>query len=418
MNNLKTKAVKELGNLTIILICIGTLLSGCASTQPSTVTIPSITSDKGHPVQPHKNIFVFLDGTANDEKSATNVWRLNYLIKKDKNPQTVTIYIKGVGVDQSKSKVIFGKILGKDMQKRILEGYDFIAQQYHSGDDVYIFGFSRGAHTARALAGFIAYAGVPVAPNGGIEAWKKILKLTKKKKDQDYLNQWTQWKPEQAPLLAKEIKDKLNFDMQTAEIKFLGIWDTVPGSQLKNYGECKELLGIKKRLFDEGERYKTDSYPPIRYIAHAVSLDEKRSEFKPLLLCPPINSGSSSSTLKEVWFSGAHSDVGGGYDDCNGLSGISLNWMIEKLAKNYKFTAPLESIKVKENVNVKGLAHWSIGDFPGNINSRCEDRIPPKNPEIHPSVEERKNSAPVVPVRIKGKIEKKKYPLNCSDVKL
>ena len=92
--------------------------------------------------------------------------------------------------------------------------------------------------------------------------------------------------------------------------------------------------------------------------------------------------------------------------------------MIDELAKNYKFNVPLESLKVTENVNAKGLAHWSIGDSPANTGSECEDRIPPSNAEIHHSVEERKNPAPVVPVRIKDKTEKKKYPLNCSDVKL
>lgn len=413
MNSLKTKTVEAFGKLSIMLIfvCIGTMLSGCASTQLQN----DINTDKGHSVQPHKNIFVFLDGTANSPESKTNVWRLYELIdKKYKDPQTVAKYLEGVG---SINNPLSGAVLGHGMEDNILKGYDFIAQNYHSGDDVYIFGFSRGAHTARALAGFIAYAGVPVVSNGGIKAWNKILELTKDKIDEDYLDQWSQWKPEQAPLLAKDIKDELNFDMQTAEIKFLGVWDTVPGSQLKDYDNCKENIGFLKTYFywlpmiSKGDRYKSDSYPAIRNIAHAVSLDEKRSEFKPLLLCPPINSGSS--TLKEVWFSGAHADVGGGYVDSNELSGISLNWMIDELAKNYKFNVPLDSLKVKENV--KGLAHWSIGDKPANIGSECEDRIPPNNVEIHHSVEERKNSAPV---RIKGKNMEKKYPLNCSDVKL
>ena len=74
---------------------------------------------------------------------------------------------------------------------------------------------------------------------------------------------------------------------------------------------------------DKGERYKTDSYPPIRHMAHAVSLDEKRSKFTPLLLCQAIN--PTYTEINEVWFPGAHSDVGGGYQDSLELSNISLS---------------------------------------------------------------------------------------------
>lgn len=207
--------------------------------------------------------------------------------------------------------------------------------------------------------------------------------------------------------------------MQPAEIKFLGVWDTVPGSSFKKYGYCKEHKGFVKKYFywlipgvDKGERYKTDSYPPIRQIAHAVSLDEKRSMFQPVLLCPAIN--ANVTKLDEVWFPGAHADVGGGYDDSDELPGISLQWMLKMLAENYEFRSQPPSI----NASAIGLAHWSIGDEPANFRSDCVDREIPAGATIDRSFDERRN-AKEVPIRVydktehRHKTEKKPYPLQC-----
>jgi len=366
----------------------------------------------------NKNIFVFLDGTENEPQSYTNIWRLYELITDDNNPQMTAIYIEGVG--SNNEAPVSGAILGRGMENRMLKGYKFIIQNYKPNDNIYIFGFSRGAHQARSLAGFIAYAGIPVISNENDEDLIKIgndlLDLTKKKKDEDYADKWKLWKPKQQPLLSKEIKDSLNIKMQTAEINFLGIWDTVPGSSFKTYRDCKEKIGfLKKNLFwvpviDKGDRYKSDSYPAIRQIAHAVALDEKRSKFRTLLICKPIN--PKYTKLNEVWFPGAHADVGGGYKDFDGnpeldLPGISLNWMIDLLAQSYKFKI---IPKVKENA--KGLAHHSIDDFPANIGSYCEDRILPDRAIIHPSFEDRKKSSPV-PIIKDGKRKFLSYPIKC-----
>lgn len=182
------------------------------------------------------------------------------------------------------------------MEPRILKAYEFISANYKPGDHIYLFGFSRGAHQARALAGLISYAGVPVTTAKDshylMDLGNSIIELAKKKSDVDYLETWRLWKPGLPHPMTSEIKEKLEIEMQIAEVEFLGVWDTVPGSSLKRYKICKEHKGfIKKYLYlfipgvDSGERYKSDSYPPIRRIAHAVSLDEKRSKFSPLLIC-------------------------------------------------------------------------------------------------------------------------------------
>ena len=158
---------------------LGILISGCASRPAADecearyearvdIPLPTIHHLPGDRSK-HKSIFVFLDGTENGPESGTNVWRLYDLIRKNNDPQTAAAYFKGVGsaadpLDTRHRGEVEGLLelaLGKGMQERILKGYAFIASYYNPGDDIYIFGFSRGAHQARSLAGLLAYAGVP-----------------------------------------------------------------------------------------------------------------------------------------------------------------------------------------------------------------------------------------------------------------
>jgi len=363
----------------------------------------------------NKNIFIFFDGTANNPQSETNVWRLYQLIHKNNDLQTVAMYIEGVG--SVEAAPIVDAALGHGMEPRILRAYDFISQNYKSGDKVFIFGFSRGAHQARAFAGLLSYTGIPVdhvRDKNPYQIPNQIIELVKKKSDKDYKGIWLSWKPGQKPPLVDEIETKLDIRTQAVDIQLLGLWDTVPGSSLKNYGICKEQKGfIKKYLYwlipgiDKGERYKTDSYPNIYHIVHAVSVDEKRSKFLPLLICPAIN--SRHTRIDEAWFPGAHADVGGGYQDSSELAGISLNWMIEFLSDYYFFKHKPEILW-----HPNSLGHWSITDFPANIGSICIDRKIPENAVIHQSYYLRSDFEKS-PVLVDGQKRLIKYPMLCSD---
>lgn len=356
-----------------------------------------------------KSIFVFLDGTSNDKNSATNVWKLYQSITKNNDPQMTAYYIEGVGTAR---KPIIMAALGLGQEARILRGYEFIMQEYRPGDKVYLFGFSRGAHEARALAGLIAYAGVPSGNNQARPIGNKILELIQEKEDEDYVDAWKSWKVGDLPLLANEIREELNVSVQSAEVDFLGVWDTVPGSSFKTYtGGCKEDIGwLKRNLYwlpwiDRGERYKTGTYPPIRHLAHALAIDEKRSKFAPNFLCAPI---SDYSKIEEVWFPGAHADVGGGYKDSDGLPGLSLNWMIDLLTGVYKFNEPIPH----EVEDPNGLAHWSYGDIPAIAAGECKDRTVPSNAVLHPSINLRKQS-PQERIVVNDSPTKRDYPTRC-----
>lgn len=404
--------------LLIVGVILSAVISGCT---PLTTKWPD-TATSLHATNQPKSIFVFLDGTANNPKSATNVWRLFKIISSQNDPLTTGIYIEGVGATNG---LAIQKMLGLGMEDRILKGYAFLAENYTLGDKIYIFGFSRGAFEARALAGLLAYSGLPKLSGDDKSHLKKIgnriLELTKNKNDCAYVGKWSTWASGDAPLLAQEIDESLGLKVQGVEVEFLGVWDTVPGSFWKDYDTCKE-----KPNRSDGDRYKTDTYPAIREIAHAVSIDEKRSKFKPVLVCPPIVNPNPTH-VDEVWFPGAHSDVGGGYENPKeypklssvDLPNISLNWMLGLLNDRYPFKkAVVPALPGKAN----GLAHWSVGDFPGNLRSVCIDReqqLEQLDPEAFKKIQKDKSyndrtEVVAVPIEKDGKIDETLgYPIVC-----
>lgn len=392
------------------------LVSGCSTFfsdgDESPMEVPTETYARIQDPDASKNIFIFFDGTANDATSKTNVWRLFKALPENKDQQLLTKYIAGVGTTDSEP--LTGPALGRGMEERILIAYEFISKVHNNGDRIYIFGFSRGAHQARALAGLLSYAGVQVTPQQNSDTVRyeanSIIDFLKDKNDEDYKTQWADWTPGNPPLVAGEIKEKYKLDMRSVEIDFLGVWDTVPGSFFKKYLVCKEKIGFFKRNFhwipgiSKGHRYKSDSYPPIHNLAHAVSIDERRSKFTPILLCPAID--SEKTKIHESWFPGAHADVGGGYDDSKfELPNISLSWMVDQLNDVYT-----PRIHTEFQGKADGLAHWSMGDSPANTGSECVDRKIPEGANIHVSFEQRKLSAPVR-IRRSGKISPESYPL-------
>lgn len=397
----------------IVLFVLSCFVVGCVS--PSAFKKSEISKDES------KSIFVLMDGTGNNEQVPTNVYRLYDGITKKNDNKTAWIYIEGVGNASDPIGSISGQAAGFGLEANVLQGYRFLINQYKLGDRIYIFGFSRGAHSARSLAGLISYAGIPkikpgqdesifdkLSVNSGYVFGNKILEKTKKELDIKHVNDWKTWDASKPPIMTKILKteiDKIkdnNIEIQPAEIEFLGVWDTVPGSQGidyfddgKNYLVCKQ----DKDSTDDKERYKIDSYPPIHHIAHAVSMDENRKEFSPLFLCSKeINKDSvhnpERTKLDEVAFPGVHADVGGGYGHQNHqLPDVSLKWMIEQLKPHYDSPEFYEYINGKINPDPEGLGDLSVSKLiKGDIHFPCLDRKLPNNIVYHESVKMRKAS--------------------------
>ena len=401
-----------------------------------------------------KDIFVFLDGTATKKATRSNVWRMFEALRSERNPNTRSIYIEGVGAS---SALLTGTVLGRGMEIRVSKAYRYIAKSYEPGDRIFIYGYSRGAHQARALAGLISYAGI-IQPTASEIVAKKdtilrskansVIEFVKDQKD-DY-SLWANWNGENP--LRKQIQKKINerynpdgpdeISMRPAEIHFLGLWDNAPGSMFKSFSSGKSGITLKhpvtgvqaeapcKEDVDttQPERYKLDSYPAIKKIVHAVAVEEKRSHFSEVLVCKAMD--ESKTIVKQQWFPGSHGDVGGGYSDDNtridghfydSLSTNALNWMAIETAETsvawqgYTF----RNIDINRKVSAKALAHLSITDFPKNFASKCIDRALPVDPEYYSEIHLQRAGLETAPIKISKRKVKKDlaYPVLCGDWK-
>ncbi|PHR19479.1 MAG: hypothetical protein COA41_07325 [Sphingopyxis sp.] len=248
-----------------------------------------------------KNIVICLDGTTNQYgDNNTNVVRLYSLLEK--NDQQITYYDPGVGTmpaPTARSKLakrwskLKGKMVGAGLFPNIEEAYHFLMNNYDDGDDVYVFGFSRGAYTARALAALIAKCGLLDRGNENLVHYlMDIFRFEKR------------WHVHRG--FRKTFSRK-------CEIHTLGLWDTV-----KSVG----------RIYNPTVLEYTSNNPIVRNVYHAVAIDERRAFFRQNMW----GKARQSQQVKQVWFPGSHGDIGGGYP--NGESGpalISLDWMLKQV---------------------------------------------------------------------------------------
>src|SRR5208282_1163981 len=181
------------------------------------------------------------------------------------------------------------------------QGYTSIAHVYEQGDDIFLFGFSRGAFTARSLAGMIADCGLPVASpddnlvNAAFQAYRDKSQLP-------------------AFLAANKMID--------AQIKMVGVWDTVGALGIPAiFGGIAQSCGF----------LDTNLHPDVLNAYQALAIDERRQEFPPTLWTPPA-APVAGQVLEQVWFAGVHCDVGGGYPE-TGLSDTTYSWMLAKAMK-------------------------------------------------------------------------------------
>jgi uncharacterized protein (DUF2235 family) len=251
-----------------------------------------------------KNIVFCADGTWNHphnpamvEEADTNVYKLSQMIENS-SAQRV-FYDDGVGADGLAISRLLGGAFGEGLFQKVKEGYTAIAHVYKPGDRIFIFGFSRGAFTARSVSGMITACGLPT--NG----FHPRLVETAFSAYRD--------RERRAAILATLGE----FGLQVPRIQMLGVWDTVGA------------LGIPGALFGlEDQRYgflNTSLSPNVLNAFHALAIDERRREFQPTLWISPPTEGQ---TMEQIWFTGVHCDVGGGYADC-GLSQITLSWMLK-----------------------------------------------------------------------------------------
>ncbi len=285
-----------------------------------------------------KNIIVFSDGTGQEGgiDNNTNVYKLFNMVE-DRTENQITFYDRGLGTGLRK---ITGNISGMGISKNIYECYQFIFDNYIAGDNIFLFGFSRGATTVRSLSGFIHLFGIlPKSRPELIKQAYKIYRISdsrKRKKIADdfvarHHNQWT-------------------------KIKFLGVWDTVAalGLPFKRFGFLVDWFPFFRHKF-----HNLVLSESVVHARQALAIDDERRTFHPKIWEREIK---DYQTMKQVWFSGMHTDVGGGYLEQE-LSDIPLLWMLDEA-----ITAGLRIYQkhtVKINPDADGFMHDSRKGFPG-----------------------------------------------------
>jgi len=255
------------------------------------------------------NIVICADGTWNrpeedlEKDHATNVLKIARAIKpKLGDLKQHVFYDWGLGSYHSS---VSAGVTGSGIHKNILDGYRYIVQNYSLGDQIYLFGFSRGAYTVRALCGLINNCGIVKRADAKLiqKAWN-IYKRSQKK---------------YSPSGTESIAFRKAHCHASRSVHFVGVWDTV-GS----LGIPFSLLGL---LDSKDEFYDTKMGSNVNIARHALAIDEQRQDFEPTLWVP-----RQGVDLKQVWFSGVHTDVGGSYapDKKTGTvaSDVPLDWMI------------------------------------------------------------------------------------------
>lgn len=324
-----------------------------------------------------KRIAIFCDGTwntpdklENGKYCQTNVVKMaNALSTASKDGITQILYYDaGIGSEGNSLKRIFDGATGTGISENILQAYSFIISNYEKGDELFLFGFSRGAFTVRSLSGLIRNSG--------------ILKIENTDQVQRAYNLYRSRHPRYQPREIEATLFRKTFAVEeTTKIKFIGVWDTV--------GALGNPLFLKGIISQRNQFHDTELSSKISYAFHAISIDEKRKNFEASLWHQQPD--SKDQILEQVWFPGVHSDVGGGVpENETGLSDISLNWMLEKAQScNLKFDT------IKTDPNPLALIHESYKGFytlqPKLI--RPIGIVNPKegntNEVLHPSVGER-----------------------------
>lgn len=284
-----------------------------------------------------KRIIICCDGTWQsvfNDKPPSNIEHITRLLLSETSDgiQQIVYYDAGIGADHGKYN---GGLTGKGINLNIMQSYQFIVDNYVEGDELYFFGFSRGAYTVRSLAGMLCFTGVleknSRQTNDITEAFREYQSRDETQK--------------QTTLFA----DRTRF----VSIDFLGVFDTVSALGMQGhvikadpeaYAFHNNLIGCR-----------------ITKARHALALDEHRAPFSPEVWQLEQSANTDS---QQVWFVGDHADIGGGHEiNETGLSNITLSWMLEESGLAYND----QSLNEHHQPNVMGPIHDQI---PGSVSYR------------------------------------------------
>lgn len=324
-----------------------------------------------------RNLIVCLDGTWNDVSSRTNVVRFYELLARDTGQ--LAYYDDGVGIPDPTEpwwrqwrERLRGGWFGAGLLDNVMQAYAWLARQYRAGDRIFILGFSRGAYTARMLASLVGRPGLPA--------------LTQDEAGLERAVKWVRdWRLHQG----KEPTPGQTF--LPVEVHFLGVWDTVGACGVPHWNWRPPMVRIR------AVRFGNSRLPGhVRIARQALAVDEHRKDYAPVLW---TEQDSPDSDIAQVWFPGAHAQIGGGYDD-DLLCELPLTWMcIQASSAGLRFTNAPDACEafVPPRLRLDGSEYLaplidSWRHFAGGlyrlVSGRCLRRVCVEgiNESVHPSV--------------------------------
>ncbi|PPR06254.1 hypothetical protein CVT24_000926 [Panaeolus cyanescens] len=330
------------------------------------------------PNHSHRTLILCFDGTGDQfDDDNSNIVNFFSMLKKDDPAQQLVYYQAGIGTYtipqiakpmMAKLHKIADSMVGMHLNAHVMGGYEFLMQNYEAGDKIFLFGFSRGAYTARALAGMIHKVGL--LPKCNHQQVPFAYKMYSREDEMG----WRQ---------SAAFKKAFSIDI---DIQLIGVWDTVGSVGV-----------IPKRL------PFTTTNTHVKHFRHAIALDEHRVRFKPNFFNRPTpeevalglkwgehkeklaakphrrktlrelerqytHDGRHVTDVEEVWFSGCHCDVGGGAvknEVRNNLARISLRWMVR------------ECFKLNTGILFNRDTFKHIGMDPSSVWPKVKPRPPP-----------------------------------------
>lgn len=283
-----------------------------------------------------KNIVLCADGTGNKGGYTpdSNVYKIyNAIDVHAADNEQVVFYDNGVGTATNKYLRAVSAAVGIGFRENVCDLYEFLVKNYEPGDQVYLFGFSRGAATVRAFSGFVAACGLIKFEVNGEKMSARELKGAVEQAFQKYVEIGRKHKHGIPPLA-----EKLSGNYGAIPIEFIGVWDTVSALGFPERTDPTSVGMLVINLLFRGLGYVADRFKPHKFYNYeltdniglacqALAIDDERTSFWPMVW---DESGRDPKSVEQVWFVGMHSNVGGGYER-SGLANVAYEWMLARL---------------------------------------------------------------------------------------
>lgn len=274
-----------------------------------------------------RKLIVLCDGTFNDPDDNTNVFRFKNALAR---PDQLVYYDEGVGITEEGDRKgwfgraadsIAGGAFGSGLSRNVQQAYRWVCDNYLDGDELYFLGFSRGAYTARSTVGMIRKIGLIRSPLD-----PRTLRTA-----------FATYRSEHHPNcpVTQRFRMKLNSrPVEQLNLRFVGVWDTVGALGIPVVGP-RSYVARRRWAFHD-----TELSSHVMTARQALAVDEKRAAFLPALWCYDEERATQRpDSVKQAWFSGCHSDVGGAAGE------LAFRWMLEEAAQaGLRFLPPVEEL--------------------------------------------------------------------------